>query len=67
MLTTNTSRTALILNNEPLPWSEWASEFRDKMPPDLEAFVQEKAAKSASSDHSKSIRERLKMSWSYSK
>jgi hypothetical protein len=48
------------LNNETLPWADWAAEFRENMPAELEKFVQDKAAGSASTDHTKSIRERLK-------
>ncbi len=59
-LTTNTSRTALLVDSQPLPWVEWAAEFREKMPRELREFVEEKAAKSVSSDHTKSIRDRLK-------
>ncbi len=59
-ITTNTARTMLLLENENLPWGDWAEEFREKMPEELKAFVQEKAAGSASTDHSKSIRDRLK-------
>lgn len=57
---TNTARTSLIINNEPLPWAEWAEEFRNNLPVELESFVREKAADSASTDHTKSIRDRLK-------
>jgi len=57
---TNTARTALLVNNEPLPWADWAAEFRDAMPAELRAFVEEKAAKSAESDHAKCIRDRLR-------
>src|SRR6266567_1566226 len=59
-LTTNTARTNLLINNEPLPWADWATEFRAKMPKEIAQLVQEKAAQSETPDHSKSIRERLK-------
>lgn len=59
-LTTNTSRTFLLLNNEPLPWADWATEFREKLPKEIAALVAEKAAAAAEEDHSKSIKERLK-------
>jgi hypothetical protein len=59
-LTTNTSRTILLLNNETLPWADWATEFREKMPKALEEFIAQKAAGASSTDHSKSVRERLK-------
>jgi hypothetical protein len=56
----NTSRTTLSMNGEPMPWAEWAAEFRDKLPEAVHALVEEVGAKSASSDHRQSIRERLK-------
>ena len=60
ILTTNTARTILLFNNEPLPWPDWAEEFREKMPNEIAALVSEKAAAASDEDHTKSIRERLK-------
>ena len=34
-LTSNTARTQLLLDGEPLPWAEWAAEFRDSMPGEI--------------------------------
>ena len=59
-ITSNTARTHLLANNESLPWSEWAAEFRNKMPDEIQALMDEVAAGSSSSDHTKAIRERLK-------
>lgn len=59
-LVTNTARTQLQINNEPLPWADWATEFRERMPVEIQNLIAEYAAGSSSSDHSKSIRERLK-------
>lgn len=59
-LTTNTARTELLLNSQPLPWADWAAEFRDKLPPEIEALMEEIASRATETDHSKSIRERLK-------
>ncbi len=59
-LAANTARTHLLLDSEPLPWSEWAAEFRERMPAALRAFITEKSAKAAESDHAKAIRDRLK-------
>ena len=59
-LTTNTARTMLLINNEALPWTDWAAEFRENMPPEIADLIAEKAAASTTSDHGKSIRERLK-------
>jgi len=59
-ITTNTSRTALLVGNEILPWAEWALEFREKMPQEVADHVERHSGASASTDHSKSIRDRLK-------
>jgi hypothetical protein len=59
-LTTNTARTSLLLNETVLPWEEWAEEFRNSLPTDLAKFVEEKSAGAAASDHTKSIKERLR-------
>ncbi len=59
-LTTNTARTTLLLNGEPLPWEDWAYEFREKMPKQLAEFVREKAAAATEKDHINSIKDRLK-------
>lgn len=59
-VTTNTARTALLVDKEPLPWADWAAEFRESMPEELAAFVSEKAAAAADTDHTKAIRDRLK-------
>lgn len=58
-VTTNTARTLLLLNQESLPWEEWAAEFREKMPKTLADFV-ERMSPTGASDHIASIRERLK-------
>lgn len=59
-LTTNTARTNLLINNEPLPWADWAAEFRDKMPIEIVELVALKASASSTKDHSQTIRDRLK-------
>jgi hypothetical protein len=59
-LTTNTARTNLLINNEALPWTDWAAEFREKMPAEIEELVDQKAAASSASDHSETVRDRLK-------
>jgi hypothetical protein len=58
-VTTNTARTHLSLNNEPLPWADWAAEFRDKMPREISELVKTTAAGASEEEHGKSIRERL--------
>jgi hypothetical protein len=59
-LTSNTARTQLLLNGEPLPWSDWAAEFRENMPRPIEDLVDRVAAAASGSDHKQTIRERLK-------
>jgi len=59
-VTSNTARTQLMVNNQPLPWAEWASEFRDQLPDAIDRLIQEVAAHASGSDQSQSIRERLK-------
>jgi len=57
---TNTFRTQLLMNGEPLPWTDWAGEFREAMPDEINALMEAISAKSSGADHSKSIRDRLK-------
>jgi hypothetical protein len=59
-LSSNTARSQLLLNGEPLPWDEWAAEFRANMPSELIALIERVGSASDSSDHSRSIWERLK-------
>lgn len=59
-LTTNTARTQLLINSEPLPWADWAAEFRDNLPSDIRAVIDEAAAAGTNRDHAQSIRDRLK-------
>jgi hypothetical protein len=59
-ITTNTARTSLMMNNEPLPWVEWAAEFREKMPKPIAELVSGFHADSGAEDQTKSIRERLR-------
>lgn len=61
LLTTNTARTTLLLNNEKLPWEDWAYEFRENMPKRLAEFVNEKAAAITEQDHINGIKDRLKV------
>lgn len=59
-ITTNTARTHLLVNNESLPWSDWATEFRENLPEEIDKLIQEVAAGASEKDHSQSIRDRLK-------
>ena len=45
-ITTDTARTRLLINSQPLPWADWAEEFREHMP---EAIVEHMEAAAAAS------------------
>jgi hypothetical protein len=57
---TNTARTNLLLNGNPLPWADWQDEFRELMPQEIVAHMEAAAAASRASDHKDSIKDRLK-------
>jgi hypothetical protein len=59
-VTSNTARTQLIINSQPLNWAEYAAEFRENLPDELDAFQNEIGQKAQHSDHRLAIRERLK-------
>jgi uncharacterized membrane protein YgcG len=59
-LTANTARTQLLIDNQTLPWADWATEFRNKMPAEITSLMEEVAHGAANSENSQSIRERLK-------
>jgi hypothetical protein len=59
-LTSNTARTQLLLNSEPLPWAYWAAEFRDNIPKPVRELIEEVAAAASGRDHTQAIKERLK-------
>jgi hypothetical protein len=59
-LVSNTARTHLLMDGEPLPWADWAAEFRDKMPEAIKDLMEEVTSGSTSGDHKQSIKDRLK-------
>jgi hypothetical protein len=59
-LTANTARTALLLDEEPLPWADWAAEFRDRMPREIQELMAEVVEGANTIDHGKAWKERLK-------
>lgn len=59
LLTSNTARTQLLIDGDVLPWSDWAAEFRTKIPAELSELMERIAAGSIEKDHQKSIRDRL--------
>lgn len=54
----NLSRTAPIFEDHDPPWAEWGAEFREKMPPELAAYV-ESIHNKADSSVAEEIRKRL--------
>jgi hypothetical protein len=56
----NTPRTALLLNGEPLPWAEWAAQFREKLPEAITSLMDEVSGGASAADHQQAIRERLR-------
>ncbi|MFZ6005453.1 MAG: ATP-binding protein [Actinomycetota bacterium] len=59
-VTANTARTQLLLDQEPMPWADWAAEFRSDLPPEISLLMEEITAGATNSDHKQAIRERLK-------
>jgi hypothetical protein len=59
-LTANTARTHLLIDGHPLPWTDWAAEFREHMPEPIVKLMDQVAAGAANAENASSIRERLK-------
>jgi hypothetical protein len=59
MLTTNTARTTLILGGEPLPWTDWAAEFRERLPPEIRTLEEEASAGAVDRERTKSVEKTL--------
>lgn len=59
-IVSNTARTHLLKDGEPLPWADWAAEFRDRMPGAIKDLMEEVTAGSTSGNHKQSIKDRLK-------
>ena len=59
-LTSNTARTSLLVDGQPLPWTEWAAEFRERMPEPIAKLMDQVAAGSSNTENAAAIRERLK-------
>lgn len=60
-LTANTARSQLLLNNSPVPYADWAAEFRaDHMPQAIKDHMDAVIAGTTGADHSQTIMDRLK-------
>jgi hypothetical protein len=55
----NTARSNLLFNGEPLPWADWAEEFRERMPQEIRDHMESVASASKLNAHNDSIKERL--------
>ena len=49
-LTTNTARNELLLDSQRLPWTEWAAEFREKLPAEIAAHMEEIASRASETE-----------------
>jgi hypothetical protein len=58
-LVPNTARTRLLLNGEDLPWSEWAAEFRQKMPQAITDLMDAYAARGIKKADREEIKRRI--------
>lgn len=56
----NIARTQLIVGGQPLDWSAWAAEFREKMPTEISELQEQIGEQAGDHDYKKAISERLK-------
>ena len=56
----NIARTQLMAGGQPLDWSAWAAEFRDKMPAEISQLQEQIGAQADDHDYKRAISERLK-------
>jgi hypothetical protein len=56
----NTARSDLIIEGQKLPWTEWASEFKIRIPEAITQMMEELSARSSGEDNSESNKKRLK-------
>ncbi|HZT17504.1 MAG TPA: ATP-binding protein [Gaiellaceae bacterium] len=59
-ITSNTARSQLLRNGEPLPYADWAAEFRERMPQEIRDHIDAVIAGASGVDHHEAIAERLK-------
>jgi hypothetical protein len=59
-ITSNTARTQLLRDGQPLPYADWAVEFRANMPQAIRDHIDAVIAGASGSDHRDAITERLK-------
>lgn len=56
----NTARSQLLAAGDPLPWEEWAAEFRANLPDPIQQMMDELLSQDGDGNHEESIRQRLK-------
>jgi len=56
----NTARSLLVVDGQPLPWDQWAVEFRQKMPQEIKDMMDGILSASGGRDHKDAIKRRLK-------
>ncbi len=56
----NTARSDLVVEGQKLPWTEWATEFKARIPDEISQMMEELAARSTGEDNSENNKKRLK-------
>jgi hypothetical protein len=59
-IVSNTARSSLLVEGQPLPWDQWAAEFRHAIPEPLRAMMDEITSRAGESDHREAIKRRLR-------
>jgi hypothetical protein len=59
-VTANTARTQLLIDNEAIDWSAWASDFRGSMPDEIKLLQEEIGSHSGDKSYKQKILDRLK-------
>lgn len=59
-VTSNTARTQLLIDNEAIDWSAWASDFRGLMPDEIKLLQEEIGSHSGDKSYKQKILDRLK-------
>jgi hypothetical protein len=54
----NTARSALLVNGEPLPWSQWQSEFRQNMPTEIREMMDKILAGADTGNYEENVKRR---------
>jgi hypothetical protein len=56
----NTARSALLVNGEPLPWTQWHTEFRENMPPEIREMMDSILAGADTGNYEENVKRRWK-------